>query len=135
MKKLLLITNKVMHYRVSVYNYFYHRFKELGWELIVISNELQKQNMHPLAFKFKKIPIAFWTKGLNLDKPNSRISYMMYRYMHRIFDGLILYSANEKKYISAKHQHKIFVANNTINFVDFPQISEENEQKEYNLSW
>ena len=177
MKKLLLITNKLMHYRVSVYNYFYHRFKELGWELIVISNELQKQNTHPLAFefkemefnfnnykkevekmdpdcviiflhlkdkiiwplvhwlKFKKIPIAFWTKGLNLDKPYSRISYMMYRYMHNFFDGIILYSANEKKYIGARHQHKIFVANNTINFVDFPQISESKEQikKEFKI--
>jgi glycosyltransferase involved in cell wall biosynthesis len=168
-----------MHYRVSVYNYFSQRFKELGWEFIVRSNELQKQNPHPLEFDFKevqfkfsrykkeieainpdvvllflhlkdfilwplvhwlklkKIPVAFWTKGLNLDEPYNKASYLLYRYLHSIFDGLILYSSNEIKYISEKNRRKVSVANNTINFDDFPRIHESKEQikKDWGISF
>jgi len=170
MKKLLVISNKVMHYRVSIYNYFQKRFKESGWDLLVRSNELQKKNPHPLEFDFKeiplkysnyrreikkinpdavivflhlrdlviwpllfwmkhrKIPVAFWTKGLNLDDPDGRLSYMLYRYMHKKFDGIILYSSQEIKYIGEKHRDKISVANNTLNFEDFPEIPESKEE-------
>jgi len=166
MKKVLLISNKVMHYRVSIYNYFCNKFKELGWEFLVRSDELQQKNPHPLQFdfkevpfgfwnyreeiqtikpdavivflhlrdlviwpllfwlKYKKIPVAFWTKGLNLDNPDGRLSYMMYRYMHKKFDAIILYSRHEVKCIKEQHRHKISVANNTLNFEDFPEIEE-----------
>ncbi|MCG2777801.1 MAG: glycosyltransferase family 4 protein [Desulfobacterales bacterium] len=170
MKKILLISNRVMHYRITVYNYFARRFKEHGWEFIVRADQLQEQNTHPLEFdfkevdfkfskykkeieninpdvviiflhlkdimiwpllhwlKYKKTPIAFWTKGANLDAPDDKLSYLMYRYMHSIFDGLILYSKNEIKYIDEKNRHKVSVANNTINFEDFPEINESKEQ-------
>ncbi|MBN2107880.1 MAG: glycosyltransferase family 4 protein [Deltaproteobacteria bacterium] len=170
MKKILFISNRVMHYRVSVYNFFYRRFKELGWEFIVRSDELQKQNPHPLEFDFKeipfefsrykkeveeinpdavilflhmkdvmlwpllhwlklkKIPVAFWTKGLNLENPSDKVSYLLYKYLHAVFDGLILYSGNEIKYISERNRRKVSVANNTINFEDFPRIEESKEQ-------
>jgi len=59
MKKLLLISNKVFHYRVSNYNYFTRRFGEEGWELIVRANELEKKNPFPLDFDFKQIPFSF----------------------------------------------------------------------------
>ncbi len=170
MKKILLISNKVMHYRVSVYNYFTRRFKEHGWEFIVRTNELQKENPHPLGFdikemdfdfktykreineispdvviiflhlkdiiiwplvfwlKFKKIPIVFWTKGVNLDEPDDKLSYLLYKFMHHIFDRLILYSKHEMKYINVKNHYKISVANNTLNFKDFPVIKESKEE-------
>lgn len=170
MKKVLLISNKVMHYRVSVYNYFFRRFKENDWELIVRSNELQKENMHKLEFdyrsigfkfreykkeieaikpdaviiflhikdfiiwpliywlKLRGIPIAFWTKGLNLDNPDSAFSYLLYKHLHNKFDRIILYSKHELKYIKEKNRYKVSIANNTINFEDFPEIKESREQ-------
>ncbi len=170
MKKVLLISNRVMHYRVSIYNYLSRKFKECGWELIVRSNELQKKNPHRLEFDFreipfrfadyrkeinkinpdavimflhlrdvivwplvlwlklKKIPVGFWTKGVNLDNPKGRLSHAMYRCMHAWCDGIILYSEHEIKYIKEKHRHKVSIANNTLNFEDFPRIVESKEE-------
>ncbi len=59
MKRVLLVSNCVMHYRVPVYNYLHRRFRECGWDFIVRSDELQKENPHSLAFDFKEIPLEF----------------------------------------------------------------------------
>lgn len=176
MKKVLLLSNKIMHYRVSVYNYFHTRFAEHGWEFIVRSNEIQKENPHPLRFDFRSLPFAlynytkeikqqnpdvviiflhlkdaiiwplthwlkfhsipfiFWTKGINLDANNNTLSYLFYRYMHTLSDRLILYSNQESRHIAKRHQKKIFVANNTINFSDFPDILESKRQIKRSLN-
>jgi len=159
-----------MHYRVPVYNYFCRRFKEVGWEFMVRSNELQKENTHPVSFDFKEIDFSFWkykkeiasldphavilflhlkdfmiwplvhwltfkkiptlnwTKGANLDAPDSRLRYHLFNYLHSKCDGIILYSRYEIKHIKEKNRHKIFIANNTINFDAFPEITETKEE-------
>jgi glycosyltransferase involved in cell wall biosynthesis len=58
-KKVILISNKVFHYRVSNYNYFARRFREEGWEFIVRANELQRNNPYPPEFDFKEMPFRF----------------------------------------------------------------------------
>lgn len=42
MKKILLISNYVFHYRIKIYNYFTEEFKKRGYEFHVLSNEYQK---------------------------------------------------------------------------------------------
>jgi len=178
-KKILLITNKVMHYRVPVYNYFAKRFEEYGYFFTVRSNSLQKENTHDILFDFKKIPfkflkykmeineiapdfvilflhlknfiiwpllhwlklkkipVIFWTKGVNLDCPDSKIRYLFFNYLHSLSDRIILYSKNEIKYIKEKNRSKISVANNTINFSGFPSISYTGDEikKEYKIPY
>ncbi len=169
MRIVLLISNQVMHYRVSVYNYFFRRFREIGWDFVVRADKLQKNNPHSIEFNFKqiafsfreykreiktlrpqvvilflqlknlviwplihwlhfrKIRVIFWTKGINLDNTSNPISMLLYRYLHSISDGLLLYSSHETKYVSVKNRKKIIVANNAINFNDFPIIPESKE--------
>jgi glycosyltransferase involved in cell wall biosynthesis len=169
-KRVLLISNRVMHYRVSVYNYFWRHFREQGWEFLVLSNELQRQNQNQCQFeftelpfdflkyreeirrinpdavilflhlkdrilwplihwlKFSGIPVAVWTKARNLDDPDNRLRNVFFDYLHLISDGLILYTASLRRFISKGNLGKVFVANNTINFEDFPAIPESKDE-------
>ncbi|HTX22420.1 MAG TPA: glycosyltransferase [Candidatus Aquilonibacter sp.] len=166
MRRVLLVSNKVFHYRVSNYNYFARRFREEGWEFVVRADELQKNNPHPPEFDFcempfsfpayrreierlqpdvvilflhlknliiwplihwlklKGIPVVYWNKGINLEVRNPRLRNLPFYYIHSLCDGIILYSQYELKDIKPKNRHKVLIANNTINFTDFPEIRE-----------
>jgi glycosyltransferase involved in cell wall biosynthesis len=78
MKKVLLVSNKVMHYRVSVYNEFADLFRARGYEFSVIANELQKENPHPLKFDFKEIPFRFslYRKEIRRLRPDVVIIFL-----------------------------------------------------------
>ena len=54
-----MVSNTVMHYRVSVYNYFWARFREEGWDFSVITNKLQKQNRIPPRFALTEVAFNF----------------------------------------------------------------------------
>jgi len=167
--RVLLISNTVMHYRVSVYNYFWRRFREDGYTFEVITNKLQPKNKIvpqfqldevPFSFsayrreilkrkptavilflhlkdkmfwplvhwlKLKGIPVAFWTKTRNLDAPDTLTRTLPFDYMLWLHDGLILYSGDLIKNVAPRQRHKAFTANNTINFEDFPAITESKE--------
>ena len=168
-RRVLLVSNRVMHYRVSVYNYFWEQFQKNGWDFSVITNELQQQNRIPPKFKLTVtpfdfwayrrhiqelkpdvvilflhlrdrivwpllhwlklagIPVVSWTKTRNLDDAENPIRNAAFNYVHRLCDGLILYTDNLIKYLPPSQHHKVFVANNTINFQDFPEVSESKE--------
>lgn len=168
-RRLLLVTNRVMHYRVSVYNYFWNEFQMDGWEFSVLTDCLQESNRNPLKFalkqmpfsfrdyrkeirrirphavilflhlknfffwplfhwlKIRRIPVAFWTKTRNFDDSENIMRNAFFNYVHYLSDALILYTEDLLRFVPESERHKAFVANNTINFHDFPEISENKE--------
>ena len=54
MRKVLLISNYVFHYRIDIYNYFYEEFQKLGYEFHVLSNEFQGIGCNPQFIKHTK---------------------------------------------------------------------------------
>lgn len=85
--------------------------------------------------KMRRIPFAFWTKGGNWDCKDSRLRYQMFNYAHGISDALILYSEACRQFVKPRFRAKVFVANNTINFDDFPAIAQGKEEikKEFRI--
>lgn len=58
-RRILLISNTVMHYRVSVYNYLHRRFAESGWEWSVLADRLQSENRIQPEFQLEVLPFNF----------------------------------------------------------------------------
>lgn len=74
--------------------------------------------------KLCRIPFAFWTKGGNWDAKDSKLRYHMFNYVHAMSDALILYAEACREFIKPRYRSKAFVANNTVNFEDFPPVHE-----------
>jgi glycosyltransferase involved in cell wall biosynthesis len=176
-RRVLLVSNLVMHYRVPVYNYFHRRFRELGFEFSVVADGVQEQNQilpqfelrevpfdfsayrkiisetQPTAvilflrmkefitwplmhwLKMRRIPFAFWTKGANWDAKESVLRHQMFSYSHGMSDALILYSEACRNFLRPRFHSKAFVANNTVNFNDFPTVLESKQEikKEFGI--
>lgn len=82
--------------------------------------------------KIKGIKIITWSHGINLQKKYPKIVDQLFYLRQYFSDALIIFSKNETKHIKASHE-KLFVANNTLNFNDFPKIkgSKEDLKKKY----
>jgi glycosyltransferase involved in cell wall biosynthesis len=77
-KKVLLVTDTVMHYRVSVYNYFLKRFKEENCEFEVLTNQLEPQNSIVPHFNLTEMPLGFrsYRKAILHRKPDAIILFL-----------------------------------------------------------
>jgi glycosyltransferase involved in cell wall biosynthesis len=77
MKKVLLISNYVYHYRINNYNYFYHRFREDGIEFQVLTNGAQQVDFEVFVpICTKKPGIARYCKYILQQKPDIVILFL-----------------------------------------------------------
>lgn len=77
MKKVLLISNKVLHYRIKVYNAFVERFQKMGYEFHVISNEYQKVD-YPIKFIKHEMPFSVrgYVNAIKEIRPDVCINFL-----------------------------------------------------------
>ena len=76
-----------------------------------------------LLNRLRGIRMISWFHGINLQKKNQPLVNQLYYLRQRLANALVLFSEQEKRYIRASHD-KLFIANNTLNFHDFPAIPE-----------
>lgn len=78
-KRILLVSNRVMHYRVPVYNYFWRRFQDYGCDFQVLADTLQKQNQHRIEFGFREMPFNFssYARAIRATKPDVVILFLL----------------------------------------------------------
>lgn len=116
--------NEIMRIRPDVVILFLHLKNPIIWPLL-----------HWL--KIKRIPVVYWNKGINLEVRNPGLRNYFFYYVHNLSDALILYSRHEVKDIRPRNRHKIFVANNTINFMSFPEVTRFKEEikKEFGIPY
>jgi glycosyltransferase involved in cell wall biosynthesis len=110
--------------------HYKEEIKKINPSCVIVFLHLRDTMIWPLVYwlKLQGVPIVFWSKALNYDKPKSVVSYILYKYAHSLFDGLIIYSKHEMQHIAKKHWSKVFVASNTVNFNDYPEIKESKEE-------
>lgn len=77
MKKVLLVSNRVLHYREKVYNYFFDAFRKNGYDFHVLANEFQQVG-YELAFPHDELPFSVGAYLRRIDelKPESVILFL-----------------------------------------------------------
>lgn len=170
-KNLIVLENKVLHYKIPIYNFFqkklknnyimevvttnkkydsknlnihkmnhwkivWHVFKKKNLEIIICRFGLKNISLFPLILlaKLKGIKFIWWNHGIDLQDKNNLVKNLFYNFIHRLADAILLYSSNEIQFVKTRNE-KIFVANNTLNFDNFPEIRESKEslRKKYNI--
>lgn len=78
-RKVLLVSNKVFHYRVANYNYFAKRLREYGWEFIVRASEIEANNPIPIEFDCSVVPFRFFNYKREIErvKPDVIIFFIL----------------------------------------------------------
>ncbi len=117
---------KGIHYSFRNFN---KAIKEHETDLIILFVWLRYRFLLPFMIfnRLKGIKLISWSHGINLQKRNQWLMNQFYYLRQRLANGLIIFSENEKIHIKASHK-KLFVANNTLNFYDFPKIDASKEQ-------
>ena len=166
MKKILLFSENMMHYRLSLYDIFSKMYQNIGIEFYVVSEkkiDKEKYNFNhkDCKFSFKKCcaevnrvdpdyiivfwniynpttwllfiwlhfnnrRFVYWSHGISMQNPSSLWRNILYKLAHKLADASILYSPNEIKYLPKNS--KAFIAFNTINFNEIPDVNESVEK-------
>lgn len=95
MKKILLISNKVHHYRSRIYNSFSEKFRSLGFEFHVASNSFQEVDFETTFVKHTlEFGVQRYVKKIDALKPDVVINFLHLK--DKIFLPIILYCRVQK---------------------------------------
>lgn len=95
MKKVLLISNYVFHYRQKVYNYFYSRFAEIGYEFHVLADAYQDAK-YELRFVRHEQPFSISGYTRKISEINPDVVIVFLHLKDRIQFPIILYCRFKK---------------------------------------
>jgi glycosyltransferase involved in cell wall biosynthesis len=119
-------------FRAMPFQFFRYarEIERLKPDVIILFMRLKEVMIWPLVhwLKLRGIPFVYWNKGINLEVANPGLRNRFFYYIHGLSDAIILYSKQEIKDIRPKDRGKISIANNTINFRSFPEISASKEE-------
>lgn len=80
-----------------------------------------------LINRMKGIKTIVWSHGINLQRKKQIFKNRLYYIRQMLANALIIYNIEQIKYIKVSRE-KVFVANNTLNFYDFPNIKYTKEE-------
>lgn len=74
----LLISNKTMHYRISVYNQFFKFFREKGFDFQLLTSEIEKANQNEILFPYRELDLQFnlYKKAILEINPDAVILFL-----------------------------------------------------------
>jgi glycosyltransferase involved in cell wall biosynthesis len=80
----LVNQDEIPHYRLPVYGYLTSYLKRYGYDLIICSEGIQKNNPYPVLFKFVKIQFSLLTipKFINNHQIDAIIFWVNLRHLH-----------------------------------------------------
>ena len=64
----------------------------------------------------RRCPVLNWGHAIDLSRPKHFVTNWLYSLINVLSAGIILYSEDEKRFLSKRNMHKEFVASNTLNF-------------------
>ena len=136
-KKILLISNKVFHYRIPVYEHLNTRLASYGYELVVLANEVERKASQPSDFQLLVKPFRFRDYWRCITEIEPRIVIFFLHARDFIVWPLLValklrsidviywnHGINLKTPDSKIKRIVLFVANNTINFNTIPEVAE-----------
>jgi glycosyltransferase involved in cell wall biosynthesis len=96
---------------------------ELRPEAVILFVNLRELYLFPLILflRFARIPVIYWGHAIDLEHKDARLKRLAYSAEHALVDAILLYGADLKRFVSSKHAHKVFIANNTLNTTQLKQ--------------
>jgi glycosyltransferase involved in cell wall biosynthesis len=91
MKKVLLISNKVLHYRVKIYNHIHSKLREEGYEFILLTNSIQANSEENTEFKTQTEPFSFFKYKNRINEIDPDIVILFLHLKNLIMLPLIIY--------------------------------------------
>lgn len=103
MKKILLVSNFVYHYRIKNYNYFFTEFKKYGYEFMVLTNGMDDVSF-PILFSIEVVKMNTLNYLKKINKINPDILILFLHLKDKIIFPLAIYSKLKK--IASIYWHK-----------------------------